>query len=146
MPALWNPQDPWRQMEDMRRQMDRVFRDYLEPSRSRAPTARGPQFELSDEGDAFVIRADLPGLTEEDLQLDATPESVTLRGERAAGAPEGYSLHRQERGSLAFSRAITLPSRIDLERVSATLSRGLLTVKLHKQPDAQPRTIAVKTV
>ena len=141
--------DPWRQMEDMRSQMDRVFRGFLQPganatSHPRPFSTRGPRFELADEGNQLVLRADLPGLSEDELRLDATPEALTVSGERKADSPEGYSLHRQERSELDFSRSFALPCRVDLETVTATLERGQLTVTLPKQTDAQPRAITVK--
>ena len=141
--------DPWRQMEDMRRQMDRIFRDFLQPGASSADQYRllsthGPQFDLTDEGSQLVLRADLPGLAEDELRLDATPEALTVSGQRNVEPPEGYSVHRQERSEPSFSRSFALPCRVDLETVNATLERGRLTVILPKQPDAQPRTISVK--
>ena len=68
---------------------------------------------------------------------------LTISGERKVEAPEGYSVHRQERGSVKFSRSFTFPCRIDTEKASATVKDGVLTIKLAKAAEAKPRKITV---
>ena len=67
-----------------------------------------------------------------------------MSGSRTVAAPEGYSVHRRERADLKFSRSFALPVRVDWERVDASVVNGLLTVRMHKAPEAQPQQIAAK--
>lgn len=137
--------DPLRAFDTLRRQMDQVFREFDDQAGPRARGATFPRVSLRDTKEAFVLTAEVPGLAERDLQLSATHDSLTIGGERKAGAPEGYAAHRRERGDLRFSRSFALPSRIDVERVTAEVKQGLLTVTMPKHPEAKPKSIAVKS-
>jgi HSP20 family protein len=99
---------------------------------------------FDDQGGAFVVRAELPGLSEKDLELTATATTLTLRGERKVEVPQGYSTHRSERTGYRFARTFELPSKVDSDRVEARLENGVLTVTLPKAPEAQPKQINVK--
>lgn len=140
-------------MDELRRRMDRVFDEYDAPPRAQlrgefdgVPRyAQGPRIHLFDTGKTFVVKADLPGMTEKDLQLSLTHDVLTLSGERRSDAPEGYTVHRKERASARFSRSFTLPSKVDPERTAAVLKNGVLTLTLSKAAEAQPRQIAVKS-
>lgn len=136
--------DPFRAFDTLRRRMDQVFREYDE-SAGGARVSTYPRASLRDTKEAFVLTAEVPGLADKDLQLTATGDSLTISGERKAQAPEGYAVHRQERGSYRFSRSFALPARIDVEQVSATVKNGLLTVHMPKHADAQPKAITVKS-
>jgi HSP20 family protein len=134
-------------MYDLMREMDRIF-----AATGRSAATRGDRFlgeawpavDLTDEGGKIVVRADLPGLTEKDIELNATQNSLTLAGERKLDVPEGYSVHRQERPVWKFSRSFELPCRIDLEKVAASMKNGVLTVELGKHAAEKPRQITVK--
>jgi HSP20 family protein len=97
-----------------------------------------------DAGGNLVLEADVPGMTQKDLRLTVNESTLTLEGERKSDAPEGYSVHRQERGALRFSRSFTLPVKTDSERCEATVKDGVLIVKLPKAKEAQPRQIEVR--
>jgi HSP20 family protein len=103
-----------------------------------------PAVELTDQGNAWQLRAELPGLTEKDIELSATADGVTLRAERKLETPEGHTLHRRERSNFRVARAFTLPSKIDPAKVEAALKNGVLTVTLAKAAEAQPRQVTVK--
>lgn len=136
--------------DELRRRMDRLWEEYDDGYRS-APLyyatydARTvyPRVNVFDTGAALVVRAELPGVAEKDLGLTLNYDVLTLKGERKADAPEGYSVHRQERAPVRFSRSFTLPAKIDPEKTSATLKDGVLTITLPKLPEAQPRQISV---
>jgi len=127
---------------DLLRQLDRLLTDV--DGDAWEPRAGFPRVSLDDQGAAFVVRAELPGLAEKDLELSATATTLTLRGERKVDAPEGYSVRRSERSNYQFARTLELPSKIDSERVEARLENGVLTVTLPKAPEAQPKQIRVK--
>lgn len=135
--------DPFRAFDSLRRQMDQAFREYDETAAARR-TTNYPRASLRDNKEAFVLTAEVPGIAEADLKLSATHDSLTVAGERKNGVPEGYAAHRRERGEFRFSRSFQLPARIDVERVSAEVKNGLLTVTMPKHPESQPRAISVK--
>lgn len=141
-------------MDQLRRRMDRLFEEY-EPSpfggRMTSPdqaerlwSRRWPQLSLIDGGDHLLLKAEVPGLTEKDIQLSIHQDVLTLSGERKSDVPEGYFVHRQERAPVRFARSFALPCKVTSETGAATLKDGVLTVKLPKAPEAQPRQIAVK--
>jgi HSP20 family protein len=135
--------DPYRAFDTLRRRMDQVFREYDVDAGSRVkPTY--PRADLRDAKDAFVLTAEVPGLTEKDINISVTADSLTIQGERKTPAPEGYAVHRQERGQLRFANSFAMPSRIDTEKVTATVKHGVLTVHLPKHPESQPKSITVK--
>jgi HSP20 family protein len=110
-------------------------------------TGRGagwPLVSLHDEGEALALYAEVPGLSEKDIDLNLNQNVLSISGERKVEAPEGYSVHRRERGSVRFSRSFSLPCPIDPEKASATVKDGILTVRLEKAPEARPRQITVK--
>ncbi|MCR9164016.1 MAG: Hsp20/alpha crystallin family protein [Nannocystaceae bacterium] len=125
--------------------MDDVFRDADRPLLGLgAGNQAWPQLDLRDEGDELVLRADVPGLTDKDISIDATAQGFTIRGEKKVGVPEGYTTHRQERGSMRFARSISLPSKVDLEAVRASVKDGVLTIRAAKQAEERPKQITVK--
>ena len=92
-----------------------------------------------------MIRADVPGLTEQELDVSANGYTVTVRGERKEVVPEGYAVHRQERGSLKFARSWQLPTQVEAGEAHAELKDGVLTLTIPKVKQTQPKQIAVKS-
>ena len=125
---------------DVLRQLDRLF---AEPE-TWEPRAGFPRVSFDDQGSTFVVRAEVPGLADKDLELSATATALTIRGERKVEPPQGYSTHRNERTAYRFARTFELPSKVDSDRVEARLENGVLTVTLPKAPEAQPKQISVK--
>jgi HSP20 family protein len=132
-------------MDELRRRMDRVWEDY-EVAGPRASTSSPswPRVNVFDEGGKLVLQADVPGMNEKDIQITLHGATLSLAGERKTPSPEGYSVHRQERGGVHFSRSFTLPCKIDAEHTNATVKDGVLTLTLTKAAEAQPRQIAVR--
>ncbi len=122
----------------LRRELDRLFGDF---ERSAAPAASTLGFD--DDGRNFVLRADVPGLTESDFEISVAGNTVTLKGERKVDVPEGHSVHRRERSAVRFAKSFELPTRVDADKVTATLKHGVLTLTLPKVAEAQPRRISV---
>jgi HSP20 family protein len=130
--------------DELRRRFDRVFWDDNEPGDDAPGTTTWPRVNVYDEGSSLVLEADVPGLSQKDLRLTVNESTITLEGERKSDAPEGYSVHRQERGPLRFSRSFSLPVKTDSDRCEATVKDGVLIVKLPKAKEAQPRQIEVR--
>ena len=102
-----------------------------------------PHARYHDAGDALVIEADVPGLEAKDLDISATAKGVTLSGQRSVATPQGYDVQRQERQAYKFSRNFNLPVKIDPDQVDARLDNGVLTVRLRKATEVQPRRIQI---
>lgn len=128
--------------DELWRQVDRQYE-----GTPRSPWGRlsnSPHFHVLDTGTAFVVQGLVPGLSEKEIEIQATVNGITVRGERKVAALEGYRTHRQERGAYSFSRSFRLPTPADLEKATARVSEGVLTIELPKLPDALPKAIAVQ--
>jgi len=135
-------QHPWAGLGAFRREMDELFDRF-----GTSPLALGnafPALNLYETEDVYVLTAEIPGVAPADLEISLEGSTVTLRGERKVGSEETASVHRNERPSGAFRRAIDLPVPIDGEKVEATHRHGVLTLRLPKAPEHRPRQISVK--
>lgn len=106
-----------------------------------------PPVNLNEEGDGYVLTAELPGVSPDDIDVAIEGATVTLSGERKIeyAAGDGTAVHRRERQSGTFRRAFELPSEIDLDAAKASHSNGVLTLHLPKSAAAKPRQIAIET-
>jgi HSP20 family protein len=103
-----------------------------------------PHFDLKETKDAFVIHADLPGVKDDDLNLSLTGNLLTISGKREdEKRQEGEAYYAVERSHGTFTRSFTMPESVEADAVSADLKNGVLTVRLPKKPEAQPRRIAI---
>jgi HSP20 family protein len=105
-----------------------------------------PPVDLYETANAFVLTAELPGLTRDQIEIHAEDTRIVLRGSRAAGPGADISceqFHRIERGHGRFSRAFSLPEPIDVGGVTADLKDGILTVMIPKSSDRGARRISV---
>jgi HSP20 family protein len=125
----------------LRRELDRLFGDLERAPRFDAVEAPSVTFE--DTGEALRLRAELPGLSDKDVEISVTANVLSLKAARKTEAPEGYTAHRRERASFAFAQSYELPTRIDPEKVEASLKQGVLTLTLPKVPEAQPKKVTV---
>ncbi len=111
----------------------------------RPATAFSPAFEVKETTDAFVLKADLPGVLETNLDIAVHNNVLSVSGTRAAEERkegESYALYERQFGS--FSRSFSLPDMADGERVEAKLENGVLTLSIGKKAEAKPRKIALK--
>jgi HSP20 family protein len=129
--------------DQLRRELDRVFFDFERTGPNRVDRG-GAQISLRDEGAAYVLRAELPGVSEKDIELTVTGNTLSLKAERKLEAREGHSAHRTERGSFTVARSVELPVAVDSGATVAELKHGVLTVTLPKTKDALPKQISVK--
>jgi HSP20 family protein len=136
-------QEPWGPFGALRREMDDLF-DRFGASSPGAPRGAFPAVNVYETEDAYVLTAEIPGIAPGDLEISLEGSTVTLRGERKTPSQEGASVHRSERPSGPFRRALDLPVPIDGEKVEAVHRHGVLTLRLPKAPEHRPRPIAVK--
>jgi HSP20 family protein len=137
-----------RTLDRLQRRIDREFFDWADPAFTARRRARAawPATNVFETKDAFVVKADVPGLAEGDVSVSMEDDALLIRGERKTEAPQGYQVHLRERAPVAFTRKLPLPARVDADAVTATLKDGVLTVTLPKAKEALPRQIAVKAV
>jgi HSP20 family protein len=136
-------------MDEVQRRMNRLFEEYgytgyPGPERRRTMGMSWPQVNMYDAGGDVIIRAQVPGMSEKEVQVTGNQEMLTIAGERKLEVPQGYSVHRQERGHIRFTRSFALPCRVDMEKCSAAIRNGVLTVTLPKSAEARPRQITVR--
>lgn len=136
---------PFEELERMRRQMD-VLADSLSRGAVREPWAGVfPLMNVSEDKGNYYVRAELPGLKAEDLDISVTGNSLSIAGERKIPSEdEKATYHRREREAGSFNRMITLPTDVDTAKVEARCVDGVLTVVLPKSESAKPKQISVK--
>jgi HSP20 family protein len=138
----WNP---LRELEQLQRRMDRLFQDAygLEGRPWRAGVY--PLVNISEDPDYFYVRAELPGVRAENLEITLQDNNLILRGERKIPAEEKQvNYHRRERESGFFRRVVALPAMVQGDKVEATCKDGILTIKMAKPEAVKPRKIEVK--
>ena len=112
---------------------------------NRQVSAFVPAFEVKETNDAFLLKADVPGVAESDLDIAVHNNVLTISGTRHAEERkegESYALYERQYGS--FSRSFSLPDTADGDRVEAKLESGVLTLAIWKKAEAKPRKIALK--
>jgi HSP20 family protein len=145
--ALWRP---FREMQKMRREMDRLWDSFLEER----PGRRGEMEEigawlvplsLSETGNEFIVKAEVPGLEPKDIDISLSGDLLTIKGERKEEKEEkGENYYFNERNYGAFSRAVRLPAQVQGEKIKVSHKNGLLTITLPKSEEAKRKEIKVK--
>ena len=130
-------------LQEMRRLQDEVNR-LFSPTARLTPAPGFPAMNAYAKEDGVVITAELPGVESGDLDISVFRDTLTLRGRREAEAADPNSYHRRERGQGQFARTVTLPFRVDPDRVEAELQHGVLRLRLHRPEEDKPRKIAVR--
>lgn len=144
MLARWGYRTPsiWNEMSRLTREMDRLFGE----ARTDYGAGVFPPLNLYDDGESLVVRAEVPGIDPKDLEIHATFNSLTIKGERKRPeADDKVSFHRRERSHGTFARTISLPQEIDPNKVQANYKLGVLEVMLPRAEAAKPRKIQIKS-
>ncbi len=142
----WELRSPFGELERMRRDMDRIFGD-LTGGLWREPAAGVfPLVNVTENSENYYVRAELPGIKADELDVSVTGNSLSISGERKI-PPENKKAkyHRREREAGGFSRMISLPAPVDTSKVKARCVDGVLTIVMSKAESAKPRQISVKT-
>jgi HSP20 family protein len=138
--------DPFREMQRLQRQMERLFEETLGPGLAAMRPGVYPMVNISEDPDHLYVRAELPGINPKELEITIHEGTLILRGERKI--PEeakDVSYHRRERESGFFRRVVALPTRVNPVQVEATYQDGIITIKMAKPEEIKPRKITVKT-
>jgi HSP20 family protein len=105
-----------------------------------------PALDVQEDKNNFVIRTELPGLKREDIEVSLHDGALLISGERKVEkVEEGVEVHRQERYCEKFQRALTLPTPVAADKITAQYKDGVLTVTLPKVEEAKPKKIDVST-
>ena len=133
-------------MDLLRNRMDSVFngihRSYLSGP-AFTLTSNSPRTNLIENGDNFEVQAEVPGISKDDLNIKIQGNYLEISGNRSVDTPDGYKVHRNERGDSTFSRSFTLPDEVDADKVEATLENGILYLTLPKSETAKPKQITI---
>jgi len=139
---------PFREMLSLREAMDRLFDEsVVRPLGSywTGDGGYGLALDVQTEKDDYLIRANVPGLKPEDLQVEVVDNTVTLRGEiKAERKVEEENYLLQERRYGQFSRSISLPTAVNSAKAEAVIENGVLTLRVPKAEEAKPKAISVK--
>lgn len=139
----WQFRSLFGELERMRQQLDRMLEDSRSPHQ-RAQAGVFPLTNLSEDKDNYYVRAELPGVKGDELDIQITANNLAISGERKIAAEEsGAKYHRREREAGTFSRMIGLPGEVDSDKVDANLENGILTIVVPKAEIAKPKQITV---
>jgi HSP20 family protein len=126
-------------------EFDRLVDSLFQPLRGNDRLQRWvPAMDLVEAGDHFVLKADLPGLSEDDVQIEVQDGVLTLSGERRSEherTERGW--HRVERSFGRFSRSLTLPEGVNAEAIAASFDKGVLEIRIPKPEERKPRRISI---
>jgi HSP20 family protein len=141
---------PFNEMARLQQDLNKLFDTFdARPLADKAETVQGlwtPAVDVVEDADKIELMVDLPGVKQEELDIQVEKDVLTLRGSRnlvreAKGDKENF--RRYERVSGGFVRSFSLPPTVDVEKIGASLKDGVLTLTLPKKPEAQPKQIKV---
>ncbi len=128
--------------DDFRKGFDDIF---LGPRYMTLPTIRAPVMDILDEGDKYLINAEVPGLDKGDINIELNKNVLEIKAEKneeLKEKKEGYL--KKERGYKSFYRQIALPEEVDTEKIEANLEKGILTIKIPKKEPEPKKKISIK--
>ena len=139
----WTSRNPWRELDALTNRLGFALDDFPTPSTSGAWM---PAVNVEETADALVLSAELPGLTESDVELEVENNILTLRGEKSEERREGdenKKFHLWERSYGSFQRSFTLPRTVSADKITADFANGVLHVRMPKVAEAKGRRIAI---
>ena len=140
----WKFRSPVEELYRLRQQMEQMLESAATPQQREAAGVL-PLINLTEGKDHYLVRAELPGVKGDELDIQVTANNLAISGERKIAAEdEGARYHRREREAGTFSRMIGLPDEVDTDKVEAKLENGILTVVISKAEIAKPKQITVK--
>jgi len=143
---------PYRELETMRRNMDKLFGGFFETTPGRdwplwprlKPEIVLPNVDVYDKKDKIVVKAELPGMTKDHIDLTINEGSLTLKGEvKKEEEVKEEDYYSRERSYGSFTRTITLPAAVDETKAKAKFKDGILEITLPKKEEAKPKEIKV---
>jgi len=137
--------EPMREMMTLREAMDRLFDDAFTRPLSLSGVSAMPNLDVVETNDEIIVKASLPGLKPEDVQITVTGDTLSLRGEFKQETENGdATYHIRERRSGSFERTISLPVAVQTDKAKADFENGILKISLPKSEAVKPKTITIK--
>jgi HSP20 family protein len=136
--------DPFREVVTMQNRLNSLFRDMNDGDSPLTTAAFVPAVDIYEDDKKVMLKLEVPGIDEKDLDVSVENNTLTVKGERKFEQEEKEeNFHRIERRYGSFFRAFTLPSTVDTEHVQAKYNAGVLKLELLKKPEAQPKQIKI---
>jgi HSP20 family protein len=136
--------DPFQEMLNLRRTVDRLF-DNVNPDREWQPMQWGLAVDVVENKDDFVVKASIPGINPQDLDVSYSDDTLTIKGEiKSDNEYKEDQYHLRERRYGSFARSISLPTKIKGDAIDASYQNGVLTLRLPKAEEVKPKRIAIK--
>jgi HSP20 family protein len=142
--------EPTREIESLQQEVNRLFGSFFDarsPGQEHRGTGRHwvPAVDLVEEGERYVLRADLPGVEPQDVKVELEDDVLTVSGRRETESEnDDGGVHRRERAFGSFTRRLTLPAGVDADSIEASFHQGVLEVRIPKPVQPQPRQVAIK--
>jgi HSP20 family protein len=138
--------DPFREMVTLRSAMDRLFDSAFLGEDGNMPTfVDSLPLDVSEAEDEYVVKASIPGIKPDDLEITYSSKTLTIKGEfKAEEEREDVHFHLRERRYGAFARSLALPAAVKSDAIEAKYESGVLTLKLPKSEEVKPKKIAVR--
>jgi HSP20 family protein len=144
MPS-WGFERSFREFDRLRKEMDDLYGALSGGTLPMPSAGVFPLTNLTEDSKNYYVRAELPGIKSNDLDIQVTGEGISISGERKIPKEgENARYHRREREAGKFSRLIHFPGQVDTEKVEASMENGVLKVTIPKSEAAKPRQITVK--
>lgn len=143
--TLMKTNNPWNLLDDFNREFARMLPGYADDDSRVVGSTWSPAVDIKEEDDRFVIRADIPGVSPDDIDISMEKGVLTIKGERKHEAEEDKEgFHRIERAYGTFMRRFSLPENVDADKISASSKDGVVELVLPKAvEDNQPKKITV---
>jgi HSP20 family protein len=136
--------DPFREVASLQNRVNSLFRDFTEGESSMTTASFVPAVDVYEDAQKVVLKLEVPGIEEKDLDVRVENNTLTIKGERKFDKEEKEeNFHRIERRYGSFYRAFTLPSTVDTEKIGASYNAGVLKLELKKKAEAQPKQIKI---
>jgi HSP20 family protein len=138
--------DPFRELTTLQNRVNSIFQDYGRPSEDELTTTGNfvPAVDVYEDEHKIVLKLEIPGVSQDDVDIRLENNTLTVRGERKFEKEEKEeNFHRIERRYGSFSRSFTLPNSVDTENIRANYEQGVLNIELSKRAEAKPKQIKV---
>jgi HSP20 family protein len=133
-------------LTSLRREMDRLFENFFERGSMGSTGMFEPAVEIADSNEHVTVKAQVPGVSKDNLHVEIAENALTLRGEmKEEDKTDGRHYYRQEFRYGAFARTIPLPPGLQADRATAELKDGVLTITIPKGAQAKSKEIPIKT-
>jgi HSP20 family protein len=136
--------DPFREVVALQNRVNSLFHNLGDGDSPLAAASFVPAVDIYEDQEKLMLKLEIPGIDERDLDVRVENDTLTVRGERKFEAEEKeQNFHRIERAYGTFYRAFTLPSTVEADKVQAKYNAGVLKLVLKKKPEAQPKQIKI---